>query len=174
MSLANENFVVIDHPDPRYLCFSTLKSLQGLYGADHLFLDGTFRSCPSPFAQLYTIHIHSPILNGTVPLLYCLLPNKTKKIYALLFNELRTVAIQNGLVLNPLFITTDFEQGAISALRNVFPNASIQSCNFHYNQCIFKKIQELGLQKDYLDSSPDDSTSVKSLVEETSALAFIV
>ena len=173
MSLQNEDFIVIDHHNPRYLCFGTLRSLQDPCASDHIFLDGTFKSCPSPFAQLYTIHVYSSILNGTVPLLYCLLPNKTKKMYALLFNELRTVAIQHELVLNPKFTTFDFEQGAIGALRNVFPNASIKGCNFHYSQCVFKKIQKLGLQRDYLNSSPDDSTSVKCLIQETSALAFI-
>ncbi|CAF1596571.1 unnamed protein product [Didymodactylos carnosus] len=36
--------------------FGTLSSLQQLCSSDHLFMDGTFSSCPSPFYQLYTIH----------------------------------------------------------------------------------------------------------------------
>ena len=60
-----------------------------------------------------------------------------KSIYTSLFDELRTATLKHDLVLNPKFITIDFEKGAIGALKNVFPNAVIKSCTFHYNQCIF-------------------------------------
>ena len=173
MSLDNKDFIVIDHHNPRYLTFGTLQSLENLCSSDHIFLDGTFKSCPSPFVQLYTIHTQSSVLNGTVPILYSLLPSKTKSIYTSLFDELRTTTVKHDLVLNPKFIIIDFEKDAIGALKNVFPNAVIKGCNFHYNQCIFKKIQELGLQKDYYDSPIDDPKSVKCLVQETGALAFM-
>ncbi|CAF1373381.1 unnamed protein product [Didymodactylos carnosus] len=41
-------------------------------------MDGTFKSCPSPFARVYSIHALSPILKGTIPALYTLLPDKTE------------------------------------------------------------------------------------------------
>ncbi|CAF1605535.1 unnamed protein product [Rotaria magnacalcarata] len=173
MSLDNEDFIIIDHHNPRYLAFGTLHSLKVLCESSHIFLDGTIKSCPSPFAQLYSIHCYSSILNGTTPVLYSLLPNKTKNLYTLFLNDLRTAAVKYDLVFNPQFVTLDFEQGAISALKNVFPNTTIKGCNFHYNQCIFKKIQDLGLQKDYYDSLEDDPTSVKCLVQQTGALAFM-
>ncbi|CAF3857569.1 unnamed protein product [Rotaria sordida] len=173
MSLDNQDFIIIDHHNPRFITFGTAQSLQDLCAADHLFMDGTFKSCPSVFGQLYTIHIDSSASNGTVPVLYSFLPKKTKSIYTLLFNELRTITLQHDLVLNLKFITIDFEKGAIAALKNVFPNSKIKGCNFHYNQCIFRKIQEIGLQQDYYNSSNDDPTSVKRLVQETGALAFM-
>ncbi|CAF1265808.1 unnamed protein product [Rotaria sordida] len=173
MSMDNKDFILVDHVNPRFLTFGTQQSLHDLCALDHIFLDGTFKSCPDPFAQLYTVHIQSSILNSTVPVLYSLLPNKTKNMYKLFFNELRTVTVKHDLVLNPRFITVDFEQGAISALKHIFPGATLKGCNFHYNQCLFKKIQELGLQKDYYDSSPDDPTSVKSLFKQTAALTFM-
>ena len=80
MSLDNKDFIVIDHHNPRYLTFGTLQSLENLCSSDHIFLDGTFKSCPSPFVQLYTIHTQSSVLKGTVPILYSLLPSKTKSI----------------------------------------------------------------------------------------------
>ena len=91
----------------------------------------------------------------------------------MLLNELRTIILKHDLVLNPKFITIDFEKGVIAALKNIFPNSKINSCNFHYNQCIFRKIQGIELQQDYYNSSNDDSTYIKCLVQETSALAFI-
>ena len=79
------------------------------------------------------------------------LPNKTKSIYTLLFNELRNIALQNDLILNPKTITVDYEKAAIGALKNIFPNSKIKGCNFHFNQCIFRKIQEIGLRQDYFN-----------------------
>ena len=173
MSFENENFIILDQHNPRYLAFGTLQSLKILCESDHIFLDGTFKSCPSPFAQLYSIHTYSSVLNGTLPLLYTLLPNKTKNVYTLFLNELRTAAINNDLVLNPKYVTVDFEQAVIRSLKNVFPNTLVKGCNFHYNQCIFRKIQELGLQSDYDNSAEDNPKSVKSLVKLTGALAFM-
>ena len=141
--------------------------------ADHLFLDGTFKSCPAPFCQLYTIHIRSSVLRSTIHVLYSLLPNKTKLTYTSFFNEVRNAAIKNDLILNPKFITIDFEQSAINALKHVFPNVTIKGCNFHYNQCLFRKLQELGLQQTYYASSDEDSKSVKTLYQRTRALAFM-
>ena len=172
-SLSNEEFVLIDQVNPRFISFGTLKSLQMLCTADHLFLDGTFKSCPAPFCQLYTIHIRSLVLRSTTPVLYSLLPNKTRLTYISFFNEVRNVAIMNDLILNPKFITIDFEQGAINALKHVFPNVTIKGCNFHYNQCLFKKLQELGLHQAYYASPDDDLKSVKALYQRTIALAFI-
>ncbi|CAF3499844.1 unnamed protein product [Rotaria sp. Silwood1] len=173
MTLDNQDFVIIDHHNPRFITFGTTQSLKDLCAADHLFMGGTFKSCPSPFSQLYTIHVESPVSNCTVPVLYSFLPNKTKSIYILLVNELRTVSLKHDLVLNPKFITIDFEKSAIAALKNVFPNSKIKRCNFHDNQCIFRKLQEIGLHQDYYNSSNDDATSVKRLLQETGALAFM-
>ena len=45
---------------------------------DGRLIDGTFKYCPTFFMQLYTIH---GMVNGYMPLVYCLLPNKTKDTY---------------------------------------------------------------------------------------------
>ena len=144
-----------------------------LCSADHIFADGTFKSCPSSFAQLYSIHIESSILNGTIPVLYSLLPDKFKKTYTSLFNELRNLCIKHDLILNPKLITLDFEQGCLNSLYNVFPNSCIKGCNFHFNKCIFKKITDLEWQPEYYASSIDDPNSIKALYQQTCALAFV-
>ena len=169
----HEEFFLIDQVNPRFISVGTLESLRMLCTADHLFLDGTFKSYPAPFCQLYTIHIRSSVLRSAIPVLYSLLPNKTKLTYISFFNEVRNVAIKNNLILNPKFITIDFEQGTINALKHVFSNVTIKGCNFRYNQCLFKKLQELGLQQAYYASSDDDSKSVKALYQRTTALAFM-
>ncbi|CAF1559358.1 unnamed protein product, partial [Adineta ricciae] len=133
------------------LAFGTLHSLKVLCESSHIFLDGTFKSCPPPFAQLYSIHCYSSILNGTTPVLYSLLPNKTKNLYTLFLNDLRTAAVKYDLVFIHNSSLSISNKVLLADLKNVFPNTTIKGCNFHYNQCIFKKIQDLGLQKDYYE-----------------------
>ena len=77
MSLNNQDFIIIDHYNPRYIPFGITKSLLDLCVADHLFMDGTFKVCPSPFGPLYAIHIESPVANGTIPVfLFFFYPTK--------------------------------------------------------------------------------------------------
>ncbi|CAF2057666.1 unnamed protein product [Rotaria magnacalcarata] len=81
LSLRGEDFTMIDNNSLRYLAFDTLESLKMLCSCERIFADGTFRSSPKPFTQLYSIHIESSMLNGTIPVIYSLLPNKFKNTY---------------------------------------------------------------------------------------------
>ena len=63
-----------------------------------------------------------------------------------------------------MFANINFESDSMGALRNTFPNTSVNGCYFHHNQGIFKKIQELGLRKNYLESLTDDSTSAQQWI----------
>ena len=145
--LNSEDFTLIDNKNPRYFIFGTTDSLKMLCSSDHMFADGTFKSSPSPFTQLYSIHTGSSVLNNTLPVLYALLPNKSKATYIAFFNDLRNICSQYDLILNPRLITVDFEQSCLKSLQNVFPNSEVKGCNFHFNKCIFRKIIDLGWQQ---------------------------
>lgn len=56
----------------------------------------------------------------------------------------------------------------LQALKNIFPNSEIKGCNFHFNQCIWRKVQELGLVKEYTTND-----EVKMHVRMLAALAYI-
>ena len=43
----------------------------------------------------------------------------------------------------------DFEAAAVKACNLHFPNAIISGCSFHFTQSLWRKIQELGLVKEY-------------------------
>ena len=45
----------------------------------------------------------------------------------------------NNFSLNLKFITIDFEQAVILAVKLIFRNAIIKRCNFHLNKCIYTK-----------------------------------
>ena len=48
--------------------------------------------------------------------------------------------IQKRVCLNPQSISKDFERGAINAINDVFPQASVKECHFHYTQSVWKEI----------------------------------
>ena len=59
--------------------------------------------------------------------------------YISIFNSILILCHMNNISLNPKFITIDFEQAAIVAVKLIFPNAIIKRCNFHFNKCIYIK-----------------------------------
>ena len=82
--------------------FGTLESLKQLSksGNDHFIFDGTFKSYPSPFYQLYTAHsINSEL---STPKLYSLLPDKKGPTYISIFNSILNLCHMNNISLNRL------------------------------------------------------------------------
>lgn len=80
-----------------------------------------------------------------MPAIYALLPNKQGATYVRLFAQLKV--LQRNL--NPESIMSDFELAAINAFIAEFPQAQQRGCFFHHNQCIWRKIQALGLAQRY-------------------------
>lgn len=126
-----------DGPDSenRMLIFSTADNLQLLRENNEWFVDGTFKTCPPLYEQLYTVHIrkHGKVL----PMVFCLLKNKTEISYAELFNRIKI--LEPGL--NPAVVSLDFEKAAINAIIAEFPGAQLQGCFFHFMQSLWRKIQ---------------------------------
>jgi hypothetical protein len=46
---------------------------------------------------------------------------------------------------------TDFEKGAINAFGFEFPGATCKGCYFHFNQCLYRKLCDLGLKVQYVN-----------------------
>ena len=82
---SNEPFLLFDSDDgsDRIIIFSTLRNLQLLSNTSNWYADGTFKTAPPLFNQLYSIH---GIVNGDVlPLVYTLMANKTEEQYNISF-----------------------------------------------------------------------------------------
>lgn len=112
----------------------------------HLFGDGTFKSCPQPFIQLYSLHADlgsSQQTTNIVPLVYALMSTKSTKAYTALFSVIKS-QIPDW---QPHSFQSDFEAAAMTGFKNVFKSASIKGCFFHFCKAIWKKGKGLGLTK---------------------------
>ena len=68
----------------------------------------------------------------------------------------------NNISLNPKFITLDFEQAAILAVKLIFPNVIIKGCHFHFYKCIYTKLQDLGFQSAVINKKSSDINEINT------------
>ena len=113
-----------------------------------IFADGTFKTCPKLFYQVYTIH--SIVKGQMFPIIYALLPNKKSITYEHLLRVVKQELYLLGIEWTPASFQIDFESGMIKAIRKVLPDCSIKGCYFHYCQAIIHKSSNLGLTGFYV------------------------
>jgi hypothetical protein len=78
---AGQPFLLFDNrnsqpTEPIILIFSTFQNLDMMTNCDHWYADGTFKTTPPLFAQVWTIH--GLKYNNVLPTVFALLPNKTQ------------------------------------------------------------------------------------------------
>jgi hypothetical protein len=97
--------------DPqRILIFASHIDCARLSQCDTWLADGTFRSSPSMFYQLWVIH---GLYRGRVlPFIFCLLPNKQQQIYNRVLEQILV-----NIPRRPTTIIIDFEKAVESAFR---------------------------------------------------------
>ncbi|XP_024944982.1 uncharacterized protein LOC112494979 isoform X2 [Cephus cinctus] len=133
--------------DQRFSIFSTKQNLSILQKCDHWHADGTFRTVPNIFLQLYTVH---GIYKGlTFPLVYVSSSSKTTQSYRATLEQIKALKRK----LNPKTVMCDFELSFIDAVKEVFTNTDVQGCFFHFSQCVWRHVQSTGLQQKYKTSA---------------------
>ena len=164
-TVTGDNFLLHDSGpgSQRFLIFSTARNLQLLAESPHWYADGTFKSAPPLFQQLYTIHILK--FKTIIPVVFVLMNDKSTNTYVRVLTELKNLKSN----LNPVTVMTDFEQASLLAFRRIFPDTNQQGCLFHLSQCIWRRMQQIpGLQEHYT-SDADFSLGIRHLA----ALAFV-
>ncbi|KAL8616001.1 hypothetical protein ACOMHN_014963 [Nucella lapillus] len=106
--------------------------------------------------------------NVTIPVIYALLPDKTRRTYSRLFELLQQSAVQQQTVFLPIAASMGFERPCIQAFRTIFPAAEIHGCLFHFSQCIWRKTQEHGLAVEYKENA-----DIRRYVRRLAALSFV-
>ena len=171
-TLSGSDFLVkdIDLDQDRILLFTTIANVQYLEQSPFWIMDGTFKTVPNIFRQLYSIHgrVGTDENSQIVPLVYALMSRKSEECYRGLFQGLVDFGDENGVLLRPQFILTDFERAAINATRREFEGVQNKGCLFHLAQSIYRKVQSSGLSVQY---GTDENFSLK--IRHIPALAFL-
>jgi len=85
-TIKGEDFLLVNNNKTNILGFSTVRNVQALCSLNTIFIDGTYKSCPKLFYQLFTIH--GVLNNNYIPLVYFLLPSKSANCYTYAFQHL--------------------------------------------------------------------------------------
>lgn len=129
--------------------FTTSTNLRTLVACDTVLMDGTFKSCPRFFVQVYTIFAYA---NHTyLPLVYGLLRNKEQSTYETFLQTVINQCFSMNLVFKPAVVLTDFEKSAMNAVSALLPDSRLHGCRFHLGQSWWRRIQTLGLSEEYKD-----------------------
>ena len=151
----------------RHLIFATSEQLALLKNARTWYVDATFRVVLKPFYQLFGIHAFVKGIEGNikkVPLVFTLMSGKRKKDYKKVFKVILDI-LQECKVEK---LVLDFEVAVWSAVRTLLPIVKLQGCSFHWNQAIWRKIQEIGLAAPYMNHCP-----TKDFIWQLMALPFL-
>lgn len=135
-----ENFKFINDCETNIVIFTCSHNLEILRKMKIVFVDGTFKSCPKLFYQLFTIHGVKD--NNYFPLVFFLLPNKNSTTYIQAFRFIEHHR-------RPEIIFADFEKAIHLAVSEVWPQSKLRGCRFHLGQAWWRKIQSLGLSDEF-------------------------
>lgn len=115
--------------DKDYVFFSKYRQERECNGVGVLCIDGTFKCCPSKWAQVLNIMGYDSISSKYFPLMHVLMPKRTYKDYVIVFKIILDI-MQFDSVQS---IVSDFELAELKAIHTTFakqlPNTiEIQGC----------------------------------------------
>jgi hypothetical protein len=98
-----------------------------------------------------------------VPLAFFLLANKHETSYENVFRHTESEAAKLGVNVCPAIVYADCETAFHNAVKTGWPNCEIKACRFHLGQSWWRKIQSLGLSKQYGKKDSEVSQFTKKL-----------
>lgn len=136
-----------------------------------LFGDGTFKTVPEQFMQMYTLH---GIVEGFVlPLAFALCVRKNLETYEHIFSVIKNLAEEKvRRVWSPGKVMMDFEQAAMRAVRLTFPSAVLRGGLFHLNQALWRNVVSNGL-RDLYENVDDEDHTVREDIQKLMALPCV-
>jgi hypothetical protein len=89
-------------------------------------------------------------------LFFSLFCNQNLKQHTPNFSTLLVVCAQKrGFTFEPCIVHVDFELAMLKCFKQMFPTTEIQCCRFHLGQSWWRKVQKLGLSKEYKEKDCD-------------------
>jgi hypothetical protein len=90
-------------------------------------------------------------------LLFSLLSSKSDATYTKFLDFVSRFCSERGFTFEPCIIHVDFEVAMLKYFKQMFPTTKIQCCRFHLGQSWWRKVQKLGLSKEYKEKDCDIS-----------------
>lgn len=150
------------YEDEGIFIFGSPGCLNVIKQTDLFLADGTFKSVPKPFEQLFTIFVDIGStfeVTAIIPLFFCLLPNKKESSYTNVFRILKEL-----FNVNIRFFKSDWETAIINAVKSIYPQVRVKGCFYHFTKAIWRNGDKLGMLID---------KSHKRIVRLTSNLALM-
>lgn len=144
-----KQFLLADymHVGNRIIVFCIKEAREIIPQIQDFLSDGTFKSCPKPFNQIYTMHGNfKSTQNETniIPLIYAFMTRRDAKSYEILFSLIKS-EIPDW---KPKKYKTDFEKAAMKSIKSVFPSVQVKGCYTHLKKNIWDKSRALNLTSD--------------------------
>ena len=148
--------------------FATDIELQILSNCRVIFVDGTFKTSPAPYAQVFSVH--GEFMERVIGLSMALLTGKTQQHYELTFAILcqEMTRVTGNQITNIQLVVADFEAAIHNAVRVCIPNVRIGGCYFHFVQSLWRNTQDMGLTIPYRTN--DD---VKKCIRKCFSMGFL-
>ena len=126
LQITYSNEVFLFHDDQggnnRTIIFASQNGINLLQNSRFWACDGTFKTCPEVFYQLYSIHATCEYTGQVYPCVYALLTSKRQGTYRSLLDRI----LANGQ--GPQEVIMDFELAARNAFESKFPGVDVQFC----------------------------------------------
>ena len=132
----------------KYLIYSTDFQLKLFVASKHIYIDGTFKSVPSSFYQLLTIHSFNKLTQKIIPVVFILMNAKTGNLYHNVFLKLKEILLLSDYKFNFTHLQSDFESAIINEFKKVFNlEIIVNGCYFHYIKALWFKLRDLKIKK---------------------------
>lgn len=154
------------HFEEDILIMGSEENLKLLATSSTIYMDGSFKLVPTEFTKL--LSIHGMYVGNVIPLIFCLMKNKTKDTYCNVFEILKKKLYEKDLKLEPDRVVSDFEEGQIEALRIHLPTSTHSGCLFYYTQSVWNKMMKCGVCTVY-----NSDENIKELMKKLLALPFL-
>lgn len=144
-ALAKDFLICSEDSADKILIFATNTARNIVKRPGSYYADGTFKSAPKPFYQMFVIHLDlesDANITNIVPVIYALLPNKSESTYVRLFTLVR-----DKLKIQIKSFKSDYEIAIMNAVSRVFPEAAVTGCYHHFNDAIWKYVKKIKLNR---------------------------
>ena len=123
--------------------------------SQYLFIDSTFH-IPKGFYQFLIIMYYDEIIKRKIPAIYTIMNSKCENAYDIVFCNIKDMLnfINPNSECRFITVTTDNEKALINSLNKYFPKVARVSCFYDYKNVIQKKLNELGLKKNFILLNP--------------------